>query len=60
MEHYLTNYEWISSEEKYFGQKDTAYDFESHNIKESDKKLDKLQQAKGAFPSLFFYQKKQV
>jgi len=46
VEHYLTNYEWISSEEQYFGQKDTAYDFESHNIKESDKKLDKLQQAK--------------
>ena len=42
VKYYLSNYEWIAAEKQYFGQRDTAYDFEKHNIKESDKKLEKL------------------
>ena len=42
VEYYLNNYEWIASEKQYFGQKDTAYDFDKHDIKESDKKLERL------------------
>ena len=42
VKYFLENYEWIASEKQYFGQKDTAYDFEKHDLKESDRKLEKL------------------
>ena len=46
VKYFLSNYEWIASEKQYFGQKDTAYDFEKHDIKESDKKLERLNSSK--------------
>ena len=46
VEYFLNNYEWIASEKQYFGQKDTAYDFEKHDLKESDRKLERLKTSK--------------
>merc|ERR1712096_34719 len=42
----LEKYEWIQSEKQYFGQANTAYDFQSNDPKESAKKLSRLQEAK--------------
>ena len=42
----VDKYEWIESEKQYFGQADTAYDFQSNDPKESAKKLTRLQEAK--------------
>ncbi|PIK39131.1 putative structural maintenance of chromosomes protein 2 [Apostichopus japonicus] len=39
-------YEWIASEKQYFGQPNTAYDFESKDPKEVGRKLQKLQETK--------------
>jgi len=46
VEHMLEKYEWIQSEQQYFGQANTAYDFTSSDPKESAKKLSRLQEAK--------------
>ncbi|XP_063687753.1 structural maintenance of chromosomes protein 2-like [Bolinopsis microptera] len=46
VQYYLNNYEWIASEKQYFGQRDTAYDFEKQDLKESDKKLERLKASK--------------
>ena len=46
MEHYLQQYEWITTERKYFGQANTAYDFEANNPKEASRRLQKLQETK--------------
>ncbi|KAJ8040749.1 Structural maintenance of chromosomes protein 2 [Holothuria leucospilota] len=39
-------YEWIASEKQYFGQPNTAYDFDSQDPKEVSRKLQKLQETK--------------
>ena len=46
VQYYLNNYEWIASEKQYFGQRDTAYDFEKQDLKESDRKLERLKSSK--------------
>ena len=46
VEHYLQQYEWITTERKYFGQANTAYDFEANNPKEASRRLQKLQETK--------------
>ena len=42
----LAKYEWIATDRQYFGQPNTAYDFESANIKEVSRRLAKLQEQK--------------
>ena len=43
VEHMLDKYEWIENEKQYFGQANTAYDFETNDPKESAKRLNRLQ-----------------
>lgn len=43
VEDMLQAHEWIVDEKKYFGQKNTAYDFEANDPKEASRKLQKLQ-----------------
>ena len=38
--------DWISSEQQYFGQPNTAYDFTAHDPKEVQRKMSKLQEQK--------------
>ena len=42
----LTKNDWISSEQQYFGQPNTAYDFTAHDPREAQKKISKLQEQK--------------
>lgn len=46
VEHMIDKYEWIQSEKQYFGQANTAYDFQSNDPKESAKRLNRLQETK--------------
>ena len=42
----LQRYEWIGDERKYFGQPNTAYDFQVNNPKEAGRRVQKLQETK--------------
>lgn len=42
----LDKYDWIGSEKQYFGQANTAYDFEANDPKEAAKRLNKLNETK--------------
>ena len=42
----LVHYEWIASDRQYFGQPNTAYDFQATNPKEAQRKISKLQEQK--------------
>lgn len=42
----LSKYDWIQSEKQYFGQANTAYDFEANDPKEASKRLNKLNETK--------------
>lgn len=46
VENLLENYDWISDEKKYFGQANTAYDFKVNDPKESERRIQKLQDTK--------------
>ena len=46
VEDLLQRYEWIADEKKYFGQKNSTYDFEANNPKEAGHRLQKLQEKK--------------
>ena len=42
----LQRYDWISTEKQYFGQPNTAYDFNATDPKEASRRLSKLQETK--------------
>ena len=42
----LEKYEWIADEKQYFGQANTAYDFEANDPKEAAKQLNRLNETK--------------
>ena len=42
----LEKYEWIANEKQYFGQANTAYDFEANDPKEAAKQLSRLNEIK--------------
>ena len=42
----LSKYDWIPSEQQYFGQPNTAYDFGANEPREVQTKLTKLQERK--------------
>ncbi|KAK3612696.1 hypothetical protein CHS0354_042222 [Potamilus streckersoni] len=42
----LQQYDWIADEKKYFGQPNTAYDFKANDPKESERRIQKLQEQK--------------
>lgn len=42
----LGKYEWIYSEQQYFGQANTAYDFKANDPKEASKRLSRLTETK--------------
>lgn len=42
----LQKYEWIADEKKYFGQPNTAYDFQVNDPKEAERKITKLTESK--------------
>ncbi|XP_067679791.1 structural maintenance of chromosomes protein 2-like [Haliotis asinina] len=42
----IMKYDWIADEKKYFGQPNTAYDFETNNPKEAERRIQKLQETK--------------
>ncbi|KAL5017230.1 hypothetical protein ScPMuIL_006819 [Solemya velum] len=42
----LENYDWIADEKKYFGQPNTAYDFQANDPKEAERRIKKLQETK--------------
>ena len=46
MEYLLEKYEWIVDEKKYFGQPNTAYDFEVNSPKEANRRIQNLQTTK--------------
>ena len=46
VESLLTHYEWIATDRQYFGQPNTAYDFEANDPKEATRRTEKLQQQK--------------
>lgn len=46
VEYLLEKYEWIVDEKKYFGQPNTAYDFEANDPKEANRRIQKLQSTK--------------
>ncbi|KAK3089416.1 hypothetical protein FSP39_003470 [Pinctada imbricata] len=46
VENLLQSYDWIVDEKKYFGQPNTAYDFQANNPKEAEKRITKLQESK--------------
>ena len=46
----LTKYEWISSDRQFFGQPNTAYDFEASDMKEVSRRLGKMQEQKVWWP----------
>ena len=46
VESLLTRYEWIATDRQYFGQPNTAYDFEASDPKETGRRVGKLQEQK--------------
>ena len=42
----LAKHDWISTEKEYFGQANTAYDFNATDPKEAQRKLVKLEETK--------------
>lgn len=46
MEALVEKYDWIADEKKYFGQPNTAYDFQAQDPKEAAKTIQKLQEKK--------------
>lgn len=46
VEYYLTNYEWIAEEKKFFGVPNTDYDFSANDPKEVGRRLQKLKEKK--------------
>ena len=42
----MKQYEWIATERQYFGQPNTAYDFEANDPREASRRVEKLQQQK--------------
>ena len=46
VESMLAKYEWIATDRQYFGQPNTAYDFNSSNNKDVSRRLAKLQEQK--------------
>ena len=42
----LEKYEWIATERRFFGQPNTAYDFDATNMKEVFRRLAKMQEQK--------------
>ncbi len=42
----LTKYDWIPTEQQYFGQPNTAYDFTAHDPRQAQNKISKLQEQK--------------
>jgi structural maintenance of chromosome 2 len=46
VESLLQNYDWIIDEKKYFGQPNTAYDFQANDPKVAEKRIGKLQESK--------------
>ena len=43
---YLRSHDWITTERQYFGQPNTAYDFEANDPKEAGRRIQKLQETK--------------
>ncbi|XP_065657312.1 structural maintenance of chromosomes protein 2 isoform X2 [Hydra vulgaris] len=46
VEHMLNKYDWIKTEKNYFGQVNTAYDFNNNDPKEAAKKMARLEETK--------------
>ncbi|CAH1773975.1 unnamed protein product [Owenia fusiformis] len=46
VDHLIQKYDWIADEKKYFGQTNTAYDFNATDPKEAGKRIQKLQDTK--------------
>ena len=42
----LAKHDWIATEKQYFGQPNTAYDFEATDPKEAARKLNKLEETR--------------
>ena len=42
----LTKYEWIATDKQFFGQPNTAYDFEAADMKEVSRRLGRMQEQK--------------
>ena len=42
----LSDYEWIVEDRKFFGQPNTAYDFEANDPAEAGRKITKLEETK--------------
>ncbi|XP_041357437.1 structural maintenance of chromosomes protein 2-like [Gigantopelta aegis] len=42
----LQQHDWIADEKKYFGQPNTAYDFQTNSPKEAERRIHKLQETK--------------
>jgi len=42
----LSQYQWIAEDRKFFGQPNTAYDFNTTDPKEAQKKIQKLEATK--------------
>ena len=42
----LAKHDWIATEKQYFGQPNTAYDFEAIDPKEAARKLNKLEETR--------------
>ena len=42
----LQQHDWIADDKKYFGQPNTAYDFQTNNPKEAERRIHKLQETK--------------
>ena len=55
MEALLAQYEWIATDRQYFGQPNTAYDFETNNPKEASRRVEKLQEQKVSTISLSLF-----
>ncbi|CAI8055740.1 Structural maintenance of chromosomes protein 2 [Geodia barretti] len=46
VESLLTHYEWIATDRQYFGQPNTAYDFQANDPKEASRRMEKLKEQK--------------
>lgn len=54
VEDMLAKYEWIAVDRKFFGQPNTAYDFQATDPKEAQKKIQKLEATKVTVTQLAF------